>query len=116
MQLYPTEAQEAQKLVMWLNMKGLKFTHIANESGLPPRVAMLAAKKKKQQGVARGVPDYMVVTPKGLLFIELKRTKNSKTSPEQKEWIDILNQIPGVEATISKGADAAIDFITQFLE
>lgn len=113
--IIPTEDQEAQAFVQWLRMKGLMFTHIANESGLPPRVAMLAAKKKKLRGVAKGVPDYMIIVPDGLAFVEMKRQKGSHITPEQREWVKALSNIPYVEAEICFGADDAIQFISQFL-
>lgn len=113
--LTPTEDQEAQTFATWLRFKNFKFTHIANESGLPPKVAMIASAKKKRMGLSPGVPDFMVIIPNGLIFIELKRLKGSKTSEEQKEWVSKLNKIPNVEAKICYGATQAIDFVASFL-
>ena len=111
----PVEDEEAKAFAQWLQLSGYKFTHIANESGLPPHVAMIAAKKKKAMGVSRGVPDFMVITNKGLVFVEMKRLKGSSTSPEQWEWVNALNELDGVEAAIIKGADKAIEYIESFI-
>ena len=119
----PTENQEAERLSNWLRNNKYKFTHIANESGLPPKVAMLAAKRKKRMGLSPWFPDYCIILRRGsLLFIELKRQravlKNgklwaspSKTSNEQIEWIDELNQIPNIQAEVCYGCDESIETI-----
>jgi len=72
----PTENQEAEQLANWLKVNNYLFTHIANESGLPPKVAMLSAIRKKRMGLSPGVPDFMIILKQGsLLFIELKRQR-----------------------------------------
>lgn len=114
--LSPTEYEECLVFADYLRLKNLKFTHIANESGLPPRVAMIVGAKKKKMGVSRGVPDFMVITPQGLVFVEMKRVSGGRASPEQLEWIDALNKLDGVEAKICKGAEIAIAFIEEFLK
>jgi len=43
-----TENEEAEALATYLKLKKYTFTHIANESGLPPKIAMLAAIRKKR--------------------------------------------------------------------
>jgi hypothetical protein len=50
---------------------------------------------------APGFPDWVFVHPekRRLLFVELK-SESGKVKPEQQEWIDALNLIPGVEAVI----------------
>lgn len=118
-QLVPTEHQEARTLVDWLSMKGLKFSKIAQDTWTPSFTQRM---RQKIEGIHKGIPDYLVVLPphkdcamSNLLFIELKRTKRGIVSPEQKEWIETLNNCLGVEARICKGADEAIEFIEQFL-
>lgn len=46
------EDQEAIAFSQWLSVNGYRHTHIPNESGLPPKVAMLVAIKKKKMGVS----------------------------------------------------------------
>jgi hypothetical protein len=76
------ENLEAENLAKWLRLKDYRFSHLANESWLPPKVAMLSAMRKKRMGVSKGVPDYMIVLKRwALLFIELKRPR-----PILKNW------------------------------
>lgn len=105
----PTEAQEGRTLVAYLRVKGYRFTHIANETG-SGRGARFQGIRNKQQGTSKGFPDYLVIVNNQLVAIELKRTKGSVTSQEQKEWIEALNKA-GIPAKICKGAKEAIDFI-----
>lgn len=111
-----SEEAECLTFVDWLNLKGLKFTHIGNESGYKDKkLAWIMQGKKNRMGMSKGVPDYMIITPRGLVFVEMKRKGPSSTSPEQKAWIEALNQIKGVQAQVCKGFDSAVEFVTQFL-
>lgn len=107
------EEQEAIIFANWLRSNWYTFTHIANESGLPPKVAMLSAIKKKKMWVSPWFPDFCIILKRGsILFIEMKRTlsgtdyrKDGKLlanaphmSPEQQVWIDVLNGIDNVWA------------------
>lgn len=107
--LVPTEAQEGEALVAYLRMKGLRFTHIPNETGHSLE-ARKRAVRMKRQGVSRGFPDYLIIVDDQLIAIELKRQKGSRTSPEQEEWVQALNDA-GVPAKVCKGFDEARDFI-----
>ena len=106
-----TEAEEGRVLVSYLRVKGYKFTHIANETG-SGRGAMMQGRRNKQQGVSKGFPDYLIIANNHVLAIELKRTKDSHTTPEQKSWIEALNTV-GIPAKVCKGAEAAIQFIKE---
>lgn len=112
MQIVPYEEEEANTLAEWLRLKGLKFAHIPNETFTK---SWKQKNKNKTAGVSPGVPDYMIITPKGLLFIELKRRKGGVLSPAQKKWIDALNKLKGVQAEVCKGAEEAINTISRFL-
>lgn len=109
----PTEAEEARTLVAYLRLRGLKFTHIGNETGHSPE-ARRRAIRLKQQGTSPGVPDYFILTPQGVIWIELKRTKGSTTSPQQRDWIAALNAA-GTPAFIAKGAEEAIAIVERYL-
>jgi hypothetical protein len=115
----PTEAEEAKTLVAYLRVRGYKFTHIPNETG-GSMEARRRAIRMKQQGTAKGVPDYMILIPGSegnglLLAVEMKRTKGGTLSPEQREWIDALNALgQNVAAVVCKGADEAITVIEQY--
>lgn len=106
----PNEYQECVTFSDWLLMSGYKYTHIPNETYT---TFMGTKMKNKRMGVKKGIPDYMIVVPnKGLVFIEMKRQKGGKVSPEQKEWIEELNKIDNIEATVCYGAEQAIEFIS----
>src|ERR1044072_8317229 len=107
----PTEAQEGDTLVAYLRLRGFAYTLALNETGGTPE-AKRRAIRVKRQGVSKGFPDYLVITSNGLVAIELKRVKGSKTSPEQLDWIEALTTA-GIPAEICKGAQAAIDFINK---
>ncbi len=104
-----TEAEEAKVLVAYMRIKGYMFTHVPSETGSSME-ARRRAIRMKQQGTTRGFPDYIVLAHGKLLFIELKRVRGGRTSPEQLEWIDAINACGGV-AAVCKGAQAAIEFI-----
>jgi hypothetical protein len=110
----PTESQEGEILVAYLRVRGLAFTHIANETGHSPE-ALRRAIRVKRQGTSRGFPDYIIALPGiGLLIIELKRQRGSVTSQEQKDWVAVLNECPGTAAHICKGGAAAIAVIESY--
>lgn len=66
------------------------------------------AEKLKAEGVRKGVPDLFI--PALNLWIELKKTKGGRTSPEQREWIEYLNRI-GHTAVVCKGYSEALESI-----
>lgn len=107
----PTEAQECAQLVAYLRIKGYKFTHIANETTRGNQ-AKWQGIRNKRMGTSSGFPDYLVITRKGLVAIEMKRLKGSIVSEKQKEWITALNAC-GVPARICKGYIEAIAFIDE---
>lgn len=115
----PTEAEEAHTLMQYMKFRGLRFTHVKNETGRPDasgKIRNWKALWDAKDGVSAGFPDFIVVLPRiGLLCIELKRTKNSTTSLLQLDWVEALNECPGVEAHVCKGAAQAIDLIESLL-
>ena len=109
----PLEKEECKTFAKWLEWQGVMFSHIANElytNNWKIRGARMA------MGVKTGVPDYVIVLPQGLLFIEMKRQKGSATSKTQKEWIAALNKIPNVQANVCKGASEAIELVQRILK
>ena len=106
----PTEDQEQTTLVKWLDLSRLRFCAIPIRAKDPNHRFY-----NYRMGVRKGAPDLLLITKKGLLFIEMKRIKGGKVSPEQREWIDALNAIPNVEATVCYGFEEAKNFISQLL-
>jgi hypothetical protein len=124
------ENLEAEALAQWLRLSHYTFSHIANESWLPPKVAMLASVRKKRMWVTPGVPDYIIILKRwALLFIELKKKRTHKedwefyalssdhikVSEEQQHWVESLSKLDNVDAHIVFWAEEAIKLI-QYLE
>jgi len=70
--------------------------------------------RNKAEGVKKGIPDYIIITKKTLLFIELKKEKG-KATEEQEEWLDHLNAM-GYNAMLCRGFDEAKIAIMNYLE
>ena len=106
----PTEDQDCIALVRWMELHRLRFSHVPQETFTKSWGVKM---KNKQKGVRKGVPDYIIFPrPDCLLFIEMKRkgmdNQLSAVKPEQRQWIDALNLVPGVKAMICCGYDAAV--------
>ena len=105
----PLEYDECVVFAEYLTAKGLKFTHLAQETFTKNWGTKM---KNKRMGVMPGVPDYLILIPqKGIVFIEMKRIKGGVVSPQQEEWIEELNKFDGCEAAVCRGAEEAIKLI-----
>ncbi len=81
------------------------------------RLAIHTAKKMKEAGYSKGVPDMLVYEPRGMyagLAIEVK-TEKGRASDEQKEWIRQLNS-KGWRAEICKGFEECADVICEYFD
>ena len=81
------------------------------------RLAIHTAKKMKEAGYSKGVPDLLIFEPRGMyngLAIEVK-TEKGRPSAEQKDWIRSLNS-KGWRAEICKGLDECLDVIHEYFE
>lgn len=109
----PSEAAEAKVLMQYMNMRGLKFTHVKNETGRPlrsGRVKNWKAVWDKIDGVSPGFPDFIVLGNGNAACIELKRKVGGKTSEHQLAWVTELVH-SGIPSKVCKGADEAIEFL-----
>ncbi len=111
-----SEYQEALWLVNYLDIlviqkKVLIYSHIPSETYTKSWSVKL---KNKRMGVSSGVPDYLIVFPHKIIFIELKREKGGVLSQSQKVWIDALNKA-STEAYVCKGFTEAKEVIDQCL-
>jgi len=52
----------------------------------------------------RGIPDLVLCRPPRLVLAELK-TMKGKVTPHQQEWLDLLEQCPGVETFVWRPSD-----------
>lgn len=107
----PTEHEEQRQLVMWFrqNYSPVRIFAIPN-GGL--RTKTVAA-KLKVEGVSPGVPDLLI--PAWRLWIEMKRIKGGRLSPDQKDWIAYL-EANGYTCLVCHGCEDAKKQIEQFLD
>lgn len=108
----PTEAEEQIRFVQYLRLKNLAHFRVPNETYTK---SWRQKNMNKALGVSKGVPDIFVIVANKLIAIEMKRTKGSQTSPEQKVWLSRLNKA-GVPAYITKGCQEAIAIIELMLK
>ena len=99
----PSEHAEQVTFVQWFRRQypGVRIMAIPNGGA---RHAAVAG-KLKAEGVSRGVPDLYI--PAWSLWIEMKRTKGGRVSPEQRDWIEYLTSL-GHQVIVAHGATAAI--------
>lgn len=109
-----SEDAECAAFVRWLETQkpnGLqKFTHIANET--PTNIVQAA--RLKRVGVRAGVPDYLLIVRKKLVFIEMKRAAGGRVSAEQQEWIDVL-KLTAAEVHVCEGFREAKQVVSNLL-
>lgn len=116
----PLEEHEQIAFVQWCKINHLVVHHSGNEIGGSTPSMKARALKMKKLGTSKGFPDLLVFIPiygatgeidsYQMCAIEMKRRKGSRTSEEQKQWLEIL-QASGAMTAICKGADEAIAFI-----
>ena len=118
LKLLVSEFNEQCLLVQYLEINGFKFSKLAQETFTK---SWKVKRDNTASGLRPGVPDMIVVIPANwrtakkvkLLFIEMKRTKQSVTSEAQKEWLFSLNLVDGVTTRVCKGYEEAKAFIEE---
>lgn len=115
----PTEEQEQAAVIEWAMLMSKQFPdledifHIGN-GGLRSKSEAVRLKKI---GVKPGVSDLFLPAPVGKyhgLWVEMKRQKGGKLSPDQKDWIDRMNR-KGYLAVRADGAEEACEIIYKYL-
>lgn len=111
-----TEHEEAILLKEYLDVlqnqgKITLYAHVPNETFTR---SWRQKQKNTAEGVKSGVPDYIIVTPKKVLFLELKKKKDSYPTPNQRYWLSELDNKETITGW-AKGFDAAVEFITKNL-
>lgn len=115
----PTESQEQVTLITWAYMVRGQYPelqwlfHVGNGGVREPR----AAERLKKEGVRPGVPDLILMLPRGVyhgLAIEMKRQDGGRLSKEQKAWLENLNS-NGYRAVVCKGFEEARREILDYL-
>lgn len=115
----PTEDEEQAMLFRWAEMAkstipelGLLYA-IPNGGKRPLSVAV----RMKKTGTKAGVPDMFLPVPRDGchgLYIELKRQKGGRVSPEQTQWMDKLRQ-QGYRCAVCCGWGQAKNEILDYL-
>ena len=107
----PTEHEEQRQVVMWFRQtyRPMRIFAIPN-GGMRSKAT---AAKLKVEGVSPGVPDLFV--PELKLWIEMKRVKGGRLSPEQKDWINYLASV-GYVCFICAGAEDAKIQISDYIK
>lgn len=110
----PLEKDEQKAFVKWL--KENNILHYANGLGINfGAVDYKYLNSLKAQGWYVGIPDMTILTGNGkTAFVELKRLKGGRVSPEQEKWIKCLND-RGYPSKVCKGCNEAIEFIKEVM-
>lgn len=112
----PTEHEEQVMLFKWAAMRRDLDVMYAIPNGGHRDIRVAA--RLKQEGVKAGVPDICIPIARGGhhgLYIELKRRKNGRVSPDQLKWLDALMR-EGYACAVCCGWEAARDVINEYLE
>ena len=110
-EIIPSEHFEQREVVSWFRKKyrGVRIFAIPN-GGFRARST---AAKLKAEGVSRGVPDLFV--PECNLWVEMKRVKGGRLSPEQRDWIEYLRKV-GNTVLVCHGAEDAKNQIDEVMK
>ena len=102
----PSEHFEQRELVSWFrkSYRGVRIFAIPNGG----RRSITEALRLKVEGVCAGVPDLFI--PEWCLWVEMKRQKGGRVSPDQKDWHDYLTDI-GHRIIIGYGMQDAVNKI-----
>lgn len=105
---YPTEHAEQVTFVNWFRKQypGVRIIAIPN-GGLRNKGT---AQKLKAEGVMPGVPDLYI--PEWHTWIEMKRVRGGRLSPEQKDWIEYLKS-SGDDVFVCNGWEVARDAVLE---
>ena len=119
----PYEEEEQQQFIAEC---GLRYPHIrivSTQNGFytPASMSELAKKKYiaklKRLGLSPGFPDLIIFAKNNktnILFLEMKRTKKSKLSEDQKEWIKWLDEFD-FYVGVAYGCNHALELLEIYL-
>jgi hypothetical protein len=117
--LIPTEHVEQCAVISWARKNAYRYPCLnwlyANVNGQNKTIKERAY--FKAEGLTSGVADLFLPDPRGSfcgLYIEMKRRKGGKISPEQEEFIEWAKS-RGYAARIAFGADQGIEFLQEYL-
>ena len=116
-----SELKAQRKVVDWCLERKIRVSATAQNTYTK---SWKAINQNIMAGVARGVPDLIIVIPPEYrlngehktVFVEMKKEKGGVVNPEQKEWIHDLDNSTGVSASVCRGHSQAIEYLETFLE
>lgn len=115
----PKEDHEQREVVKFLRKNKIHFFSVPNSqqmSGVNRNVAVRIMGTLKALGLSPGVPDLVILMPKKLLFIEMKRLHGGVVSKFQIHWGTVINSFDYAESFICRGHEQAITLIKIKLE
>lgn len=107
----PTEHEEQVNFVRWFRLQFPRVMIFAIPNGGDRHAAVAA--KMRAEGVTPGVPDLFI--PDWRLFVEMKRRKGGRVSPEQKRVMEHL-EMAGYTCAVARGLDEAMDIAMEQYE
>ena len=106
-----SEHSEQVGFVNWFRAKYPKVLIFAIPNG--EKRAISVAVRLKEEGVTPGIPDLYI--PSCNLWVEMKRVKGGRISPDQKKIISYLESV-GHTVIVGKGAGDASKQVLEFLD
>lgn len=115
----PTEDAEQMALFRWAELQAGRWPELKMLFHIPNGGSRGKAEagRFRAMGVKSGVPDLFLPVARGPyhgLFVEMKRTRGGRVSPEQREWIQELI-MQGYAVVICHGWEDAAQVIGQYL-
>jgi hypothetical protein len=114
--LIASEHEEAKALIEWARLHPIASQYLIHNPNEGKR-SWREGKKMKEEGLVRGVSDYLLAYPfngNAGLWIELKRISKSHASEEQKHWIEKMRNV-GYKAYFAYGWEHAKELIEDYL-
>lgn len=126
--LYPEEIEQIA-FVNWLKLKKIEHFAVVNEnamSGINRFMATKIASRSKRMGKRKGTSDIVVMLPKQILFIEMKKCQGIRKDgkrrnvnmleDEQKAFLDNVDTFPYAKGFVAYGCNEAIEIIESELK
>ena len=107
----PSEHAEQVEVVYWFRRKHRPMRIFAIPNG--GWRSRATAARLKAEGVSKGVPDLFI--PALNLWVEMKRSKDGRLSPDQKDWLKYLETECGHATLVCYGAEDAKMKIDAFM-
>lgn len=108
-----TEDAECRLFVRWLETLGdrVRFSHLPLET----HTTAINAARLKSMGVRKGVPDYLLIVGKHIVFVEMKRRRGGVVSAHQREWLAALDAA-GAHCHVCLGHHEAMSTVLHYLQ